>query len=748
MKFRWLRMTVSVSLLLSFMPVVPAHAALTDCQTETSPHEVSIGSDNGFSFGLHNANDIDIQWVRLTSPGGGYITPESGSASGWNVTVASNTVTYSGGDLPPSYGQAFFAQALASNQVSPPMNWTVEISGNPNGSGALTCSGDMSVAVTSNPSQISISNIRIAALGSNQVTILWDTDIASTSQVNYGLDSSYGKSSALNSNLVTSHSVTLTGLTGNTGYTYQVSSTTPADGGSAVVDNNTFLTAVQPPPPPPPFIINNITNITTGTTPGVVIKATPTEKVPPTVSIATNFSKPFKAPPTITGTAADNDAVARVDYSVDGGRDWLPADKVTSKDGGKTVAYQFTPSALEDDNYSVVVRAIDASKNTADTAPVTMVIDRLAPQLGPLVVSYGPETLTPDGQGIVHLVAGADYRLATSGVGGPISVTLEAAPTAHPTTANTRSFALTQNDESGLWNGLLSFKTGGTYQLVAKSLDGAGNRTSRTIATVAVTPAGHVTDGHGLGAVAGAQLTLYYLEPSTHTWQIWDGAPYGQDNPQTTKADGSYSLMVPEGKYYLRVQANNYHTFISDIFTVDQPLGITSVIPLGAMAHLGPLHLPDLGWGSHPLALSQLKAAAGAAPSLVGADLPDFQLPSTAGGTKRALDLTGRPTVLTILSTWSPDSQSQLPALAAAQANHDVNVVPVFSQEHAQLVSTYLATAGYDLAALIDADGILVPKLQVGPVPQHIFIDRAGRIKKVMVGVLSKDELLNQLGGL
>jgi hypothetical protein len=86
--------------------------------------------------------------------------------------------------------------------------------------------------------------------------------------------------------------------------------------------------------------------------------------------------------------------------------------------------------------------------------------------------------------------------------------------------------------------------------------------------------------------------------------------------------------------------------------------------------------------------------------------------------------------------------------LAEAQANPDVNITPVFSQEHATLVSTYLATAGYHLTGLIDPDGLLVPVLQVGSLPQHVFVDRGGRIKKVMVGVLSKDQILATLGGL
>jgi len=53
-------------------------------------------------------------------------------------------------------------------------------------------------------------------------TITWTTAVPASSQITYGTSASYGSSSALNSNLVTAHSVTLTSLTGGTTYHYRV----------------------------------------------------------------------------------------------------------------------------------------------------------------------------------------------------------------------------------------------------------------------------------------------------------------------------------------------------------------------------------------------------------------------------------------------------------------------------------------------------------------------------------------------
>ena len=53
-------------------------------------------------------------------------------------------------------------------------------------------------------------------------TITWTTAVPANSQITYGTTTSYGSSSALNSSLVTTHSVTLTSLTAGTTYHYRV----------------------------------------------------------------------------------------------------------------------------------------------------------------------------------------------------------------------------------------------------------------------------------------------------------------------------------------------------------------------------------------------------------------------------------------------------------------------------------------------------------------------------------------------
>ncbi|MFQ5709246.1 MAG: FG-GAP-like repeat-containing protein, partial [bacterium] len=88
-----------------------------------------------------------------------------------------------------------------------------------------------------------ISNVVASSITSTSAAISWDTDEASDSQVEYGLDSSYGSTTGLDAALVTSHSVTLTGLSASTTYHYRVLSA-DGNGNLAASGDFTFTTTV------------------------------------------------------------------------------------------------------------------------------------------------------------------------------------------------------------------------------------------------------------------------------------------------------------------------------------------------------------------------------------------------------------------------------------------------------------------------------------------------------------------------
>jgi hypothetical protein len=91
------------------------------------------------------------------------------------------------------------------------------------------------------PVIFNISSVNITMTGA---TITWNTDEPATSQVEYGLSLSYGNVTIEDSNLVTGHSVELSGLTAGTQYHYAVISRDAMGNESSSLDK-TFTTEIN-----------------------------------------------------------------------------------------------------------------------------------------------------------------------------------------------------------------------------------------------------------------------------------------------------------------------------------------------------------------------------------------------------------------------------------------------------------------------------------------------------------------------
>ncbi|TAK03256.1 VWA domain-containing protein [Patescibacteria group bacterium] len=93
-----------------------------------------------------------------------------------------------------------------------------------------------------------ISGVTAGSITSSGAVITWSTNESSDSQVEFGLTNTYGSSSALDTNLVTSHSRSLAGLNPSTTYHYRVKSRDAATNLATSSDFAFTTAAVQPPP--------------------------------------------------------------------------------------------------------------------------------------------------------------------------------------------------------------------------------------------------------------------------------------------------------------------------------------------------------------------------------------------------------------------------------------------------------------------------------------------------------------------
>lgn len=130
-------------------------------------------------------------------------------------------------------GQTYFARvynpagtgfneyySLANNYTSGQAYWRA----NSSGTWAATTDPDLRGFIVCCNVTLGISVTSITASPSTgSAVITWTTDVAASSRVDYGLTSAYGKTVS-DSNLVTSHSVTLTGLHGGSIYHFKITS--------------------------------------------------------------------------------------------------------------------------------------------------------------------------------------------------------------------------------------------------------------------------------------------------------------------------------------------------------------------------------------------------------------------------------------------------------------------------------------------------------------------------------------------
>jgi hypothetical protein len=111
---------------------------------------------------------------------------------------------------------------------------SVDVSGN------QAMSADFTFTTLTAPLPV-ISAVASGNVSSTGATITWTTNIGTSSLVNYGTTAAYGQSSPLNSSLVTSHAVNLSGLSASTLYHYQAVSV-DGSGNQAVSADFTFTT--------------------------------------------------------------------------------------------------------------------------------------------------------------------------------------------------------------------------------------------------------------------------------------------------------------------------------------------------------------------------------------------------------------------------------------------------------------------------------------------------------------------------
>lgn len=96
--------------------------------------------------------------------------------------------------------------------------------------------------------------------------------------------------------------------------------------------------------------------------------------------------------------------------------------------------------------------------------------------------------------------------------------------------------------------------------------------------TPSIDPSGYVYEAVPSNRIAGVTATAYFKQQSedmygdiTETAVIWDAAPFGQENPLTTDAQGMYAWDVPAGMWQVRLEKDGYEPAQSEWLPVPPP---------------------------------------------------------------------------------------------------------------------------------------------------------------------------------
>jgi hypothetical protein len=689
---------ISVLLLVILLIIFSLHrtdATVDSCSATVGPNSVNPDSIGPLFFTIVNSGSTDIHWIKITAPNANF-SIIYGQQGAWSANLDGNSVVYTNGTLGAgSTGVDYIVQtSFGAETASTP--WTVETSDAADGSNPTTCTGSSSVAIASGSPAISSPEVSevTATVSGTSVALTFTTNVAATSTISYGVTDDYGSSKS-ESPATTNHSVALTSLLENTTYHYYII-TTSEIGITFSSEDLTFTTST------------NTSTSTTTTSSSISTVSSKADLEAPKTVLKTSFKKPFKDSPLISGTASDDIKVTKVEYSLDGGKNWLNV-KITE---GASVNFSFKPRDLEDGNYELVIRATDKSSKTSEKSAV-LIIDKLPPSVGGVLFNIGPQTLYPNNQGLVFGLENLPVKLTMSALGGPTELKI---------TSKDLSFPLTKNSDTGLWSGEIVFEKNGIYSLSAKGIDGAGNETTRNIGQILINSDGVIQSESGEN-IKGATVTLHTFDEISNQYIVWDGSSFNQDNPQITNDLGKYKFLPPRGKYYLELHKTGYKNTRSKIFEIEKSIPVSSNITIEKGSLINTL-LGFTGIFDQEIAIEP-KAPEGAEfMSEIPEETTDL--------------LEGQRGVIVFLNTWLPSTSEVLSELEKS----DIPKVVVMPQESQIKLDIFRERGRYLTKILSDYESEILRKFKIAYEPAYFFVNADGSINSMKLGILNSTQLI------
>lgn len=130
---------------------------------------------------------------------------------------------------------------------------------------------------------------------------------------------------------------------------------------------------------------------------------------------------------------------------------------------------------------------------------------------------------------------------------------------------------------------------------------------------------------------------------------------------------------------------------------------------------------------------------------------PDFSLTTLSGEGVTLSDFRGQqPVVLNFWATWCPPCRAEIPFFQAASRkyNGQVMVLGIDDGESRATVAPFVTEMGMTYPVPLDEESTVSRRYRVNSLPSTYFIDRAGVVQHVHIGIMSQAVLEEQIEAL
>jgi hypothetical protein len=289
------------------------------------------------------------------------------------------------------------------------------------------------------------------------------------------------------------------------------------------------------------------------------------------------------------------------------------------------------------------------------------------------------------------ILPGVMTNVSIQAIGGVIELSL---------IINDEVFKFNKNSENGLWEGEIKIEGGSNpvfqysgIPVIVRARDGGDNKIEEEI--------GNISQVSDLVIQPESKITVYKFDETTGRFKIWNGAVYGQNNPEM----GKFDWFLPAGRYFVKAKQKGYQNGVSQIFEAENSEVVSIKTSLDKLSFTN-------FWRSKNLVVSH-----------TGSVIPRQEM-ELKGKTIKWVEeskFIGKDIKLHIIPSWDP----RVAGLLAGLTSDDLVVLPGSNQSSVDMLKL---RGGYKAIMVADPDGVILSDIQGVNLPISLQINRRGMV--------------------